>query len=348
MCSWTRAGPLRTMTVVTPHRAKEEPAMLLSHLPPCLSHVFQRFAAWLDRRTALRVPVLLLGILLASGRRTATSWFRPAGITDDFRRAYHAIYAVGRRSELLAVTAWATAQPCLAGARRLRLAIDDTPTPRYGPCVQGAGVHHNPTPRPAGEKYAYGPLGVCVAVLAKPPDRGTIALPLHASLYVRQKDLPDIPPEYHWTFHTKLELAAAQLHALKPWVASHFEELQVVVDGGYAKKPFLRAARQEGFTVIGRLRKDAALRSLPATTRLPGQRGPLPTYGKQRFDLAKRAGQARGWEQVECVQYGERVTKTCKTFLATWKPAGGVIRVVIVQEETGWIPWFSTNPEATA
>jgi hypothetical protein len=27
------------------------------------------------------------------------------------------------------------------------------------------------------------------------------------------------------------------------------------------------------------------------------------------------------------------VSKTIKTFLATWKPAGGVIRVVLVKEE---------------
>ena len=37
------------------------------------------------------------------------------------------------------------------------------------------------------------------------------------------------------------------------------------------------------------------------------------------------------------VQYGERVTKTYKTFLATWKPAGGLIRVVLVREDDGWV-----------
>jgi hypothetical protein len=120
----------------------------------------------------------------------------------------------------------------------------------------------------------------------------------------------------------------------------------VAVDGGYAKKPLLRPARQQGFTVVGRLRKDAALWSLPETTRRPGQRGPLPTYGKQRLHLAKRAGQSRGWEQIECVQYQKRVTKTYKTFLATWRPAGGVIRVVIVKESDGWIPYFCTDPQA--
>jgi hypothetical protein len=47
------------------------------------------------------------------------------------------------------------------------------------------------------------------------------------------------------------------------------------------------------------------------------------------------------------VQYGQQVTKTYKTFLATWRPAGGLIRVVVVREEDGWLPFFSTNPEAT-
>jgi hypothetical protein len=229
----------------------------------------------------------------------------------------------------------------------LLLAIDDTPTPRSGPCVEGAGIHHNPTPGPAGEKFVYGHLWVLLAGLAKHPHWGTLALPLHASLYVRHKDLPQIPPEYAWEFRTKLELAAAQLRWLKPWVAHVAEQLWVAVDGGYAKKPFLRPARQEGFTVVSRLRKDSALWSVPPTTRRPGQRGPLPTYGKQRIDLAKRAGHKQGWQQVECVQYGKRVSKTIKTFLATWRPAGGLIRVVIVKEDDDWLPYFSTDPEAT-
>ena len=41
------------------------------------------------------------------------------------------------------------------------------------------------------------------------------------------------------------------------------------------------------------------------------------------------------------------MTKTIKTFLATYPPAGGKIRVVIVKEVDNWLPFFSTNPEAT-
>ena len=60
-----------------------------------------------------------------------------------------------------------------------------------------------------------------------------------------------------------------------------------------------------------------------------------------------RAGQTRGWQQVECVQYQERVTKTIKTFLCTWRPAGGLIRVVLVLEEDGWVAYFCTDATAS-
>ena len=142
-------------------------------------------------------------------------------------------------------------------------------------------------------------------------------------------------------------MAVDQLLWLKPWAESHFEQLWVVVDGGYTKKTFLQGAKEAGFTVVGRLQKNAALCSLPEP-KPAGQRGPQATYGKERFSLAELADQEDGWEQVECMQYGKKVTKTIKTFLAMWRPAGGVIRVVLVKEENDCFPFFSTNPEATA
>ena len=117
----------------------------------------------------------------------------------------------------------------------------------------------------------------------------------------------------------------------------------VVADGAYAKAPFLKAMRSLGVTVVSRLRKDAALRTLPAPRR-PGRRGRPRLYGVGRIDLAKRAGQRRGWTQATVVLYGKPVAKRYKTFLATWRPAGGVIRVVLVDEPTGWRAFFGTDP----
>jgi hypothetical protein len=321
--------------------------MALSHLPALLQSALVDLAHWLDKRSAARVPALLLGILLAHGRRTVTSWFRAAGITVEYRQGYVTVCAIGRMAGRMAVTAEAAVEPLL-GRKRLLLGIDDTPTARYGPQVEGAGIHHNPTPGPAGEKHVYGHVWVVLAALARHEGWGAIALPLQARLYIRACDVGKLPPERQRPFRTKLELAAEQLRWLLPWVDDDFEQHWVAVDGGYAKRPFLRPAKADGWVVVSRLRKDAALWDLPPTQRRDGQRGPMPTYGKNRISLAKRAGQTRGWQPVECVQYGFTVTKTIKTFLATWRPAGGLIRVVLVKEEDGWVAFFCTDPEATA
>ena len=326
---------------------QEEPAGSFSPLPPFLATAFARLAHWLDRRTAARLPLLLYGILFASGRRTVTSWFRPAGITAEFRHAYTTVHAVGKAHQEVAIAALHSLRPVL-GSGRLRAAIDDTPTARYGPHVEGAGIHHNPTPGPAGEKYVYGHVWVTLAALADHPEWGTRALPLQAQLYIRRADVDKLPPERPRPFRTKLEMAVEQLQWLATWAGSHFDERWVVADGAYAKRPFLKGARRHGFTVVSRLRKDAALGSVPDPV-APGKRGPgRPRgYGRERVSLAKRAGQTRGWDQVECVQYGRTVTKTVKTFVATWRPAGGAIRVVLVKEDDGWLPFFCTDPDAS-
>jgi DDE superfamily endonuclease len=321
--------------------------MPLSHLPACLSAWFSQIVGALDQRSAPRLFGLFTGALFARGRRTVTSWFRAAGITTDFRPAYHALWAAGRQAQALAYRLLGVALLPLmrqAAGDHLLFALDDTPTPRYGPHVQGAGIHHNPTPGPAGEHFLYGHVWVTLAWLAQHATWYTLSLPLHALLYVRARDVPALAQQTPWDFRTKLELAVALLRWLTVWLGRTGKALWLVADGAYAKKPFLQPAVALGFVVFSRLRKDAHLHSVPPTQRRPGQRGPLPTYGKQRIDLAKRAGQPSGWQQVACVQYGKKVVKTIKTFAATWRPAGGGIRVVIVREDDGWLAFFCTDP----
>lgn len=120
----------------------------------------------------------------------------------------------------------------------------------------------------------------------------------------------------------------------------------MVADGAYAKKEFLKPAVSLGMTVASRLRKDAALRNLPGP-KPPGRRGPAPTYSPDVIDLAKRAGQRRGWSSDTFELYGKKEVKRYKTFLATWRPAGGVIRVVLVDEPTGWRAYFCTDRSAS-
>jgi DDE superfamily endonuclease len=325
--------------------------MPLLYLPARLSAWLTEIAAALDPRSAPRLLALFVGALFARGRRTITSWFRAVGITDAFRPAYSALWAAGRRAEALGSRLLGrVVRPLLEQlpGDRLLFGIDDTPTPRYGRHVQGAGVHHNPTPGPAGERFVYGHVWVTLAWLARHPLWDTLALPLRALLYVRAKDVPQLAQAYPWEFRTKLQLAVALVRWLLIWLGRTGKTLWLAVDGAYAKRPFLQPVRALGVVVVSRLRKDADRRGLPPTTRPRGRRGPLPTYGKEKIDLAKRAGQKRGWREVACVQYGGRVTKTIKTFEATWRPAGGRIRVVMVRETGGWLAYFCTDPTATA
>jgi hypothetical protein len=322
---------------------------LLSARPASLSRWIRCLVGQLDCRTAPRLAALFFGLLLAGGRRTVTSWFRPAGITDDFRPAYHAVSACGRRTDACAlVLLYDVLRPLWQDLPRLVFALDDTPTARYGPCVEGAGLHHNPTPGPSNAPHVYGHLWVTLAWLTQHPVWGTLALPLLARLYVRKKDVPPLSLLYGWPFRTKLELAGQLLAWVMHWLGNKGKSVWVVADGAYAKRPFLQEARRLRATVVSRLRKDAALWTLPPGVRPAGKRGPMPKYGSGRIQLRQRAGQRRGWREVGCVQYGRRQTKRVKTFLATWRPAGGVIRVVLVREDHAWLPFFCTDVEASA
>jgi hypothetical protein len=323
--------------------------MTSSHLLPAPCQWFPRLAAALDRRSAPRLALLFLGAVLACGRRTVTSWIRAAGLSDQFRSCYTAVAAAGKKAETIAAYLVTTVvKPLLSGVQRLTLALDDTPTPRYGPHVQGAGVHHNPTPGPAGSPYVYGHVFVVLGLLVTHPAWGVIALPLLARLYVRKKDLPGIDPKHRPEFRTKLVLAVELLRWAKVWLGLLGKPLWVVADGAYAKKELLKPAKALGMTVVSRLRCDAALWSLPPAVPVDQRSPGRPrVYGTQRISLAKRAGQRRGWTTEAFTLYGERVTKRYKTFLATWRPAGGVIRVVLVDEPTGWRAYFCTDPAAT-
>jgi hypothetical protein len=306
----------------------------------------QWLAAGLHARNRWRLPILLVGILFAHGRRTVTTWLRAAGVSSDYQDYYYFLAALGRKTNSVATRLAVLVLETLPLPDRLLAVIDDTPTKRYGPKVEGADIHRNPTPGPADQKYLYGHIWVTLSLAMRHPCFGALALPLRAMLYVRRKTMAKIPKCRVWAFATKLVLAARLVEWIAPIVKQAGKTLWIVVDGGYAKAPFLRRAVRAGVTVMGRLRKDAALRDLPRKLRRGQRRGPgrPPKYGKNRISLAKRAAHREGWEVAQCTVYGQTVTKLYKTFLATYRPAGGVIRVVIVLEDHDWLPFFSTDP----
>jgi DDE superfamily endonuclease len=316
------------------------------HLPQEMVLWITAMSATLDARQTARLLALMTGVLFARGRRTVASWLRGGGLQDDYKSYYYFLGSLGRKIRYVGSALLSKALPVVPTGERILLAIDDTPTKRYGEWVEGAGIHHNPTPGPADQKFVYGHVWVTLALVVRHGLWGTIGLPLWALLYVREKDIGPLRTWYGVRFRTKLEMAGELLKWAVSWLNHLGRSLWVVADGAYAKRPFLQSAKELGVTVVSRLRKDAALLSLPKPKK-PGQRGPQATYGTAAFDLAKRAGHKEGWQKDTFTLYGKEQPKKYKTFLATYQPAGGVIRVVLVKERKSWLAFFCTDPEAT-
>jgi hypothetical protein len=318
------------------------------NLPIEVASWIGQLSSVLHRRLAWRLLPLLVGALFAQGRKTVASWLRGGQLGDDFKLYYYLLGSLGRNVKSVAMVLFGIAVRVVAPGDRLLLALDDTPTKRYGPLVEGAGIHHNPTPGPAAQKFLYGHVWVTLSWVVRHGVWGTIGLPLLAMLYVRQENLKSIVPWYQVKFQTKLEQGAA----LVEWAAQTLQGLGkwlwVVADGAYAKRPFLQRALRAGVVVVSRLRKDAALWSVPEPAK-PGQRkkGRPRKYGPDAISLAKRAGHRRGWQTDDFVLYGEQVRKTYKSFLATYKPVGGLIRVLLLKEPERWVAYFCTKTDAT-
>jgi hypothetical protein len=315
----------------------------------------------LDRRSQKYFRAIILGMLLGSGRRTMSRWLRPAGVTDDWQDHYYFLQTLARSAKRLATELLHLAVkqiPVSQIGKFIKLALDDSPTKRYGPRVECAGTHHNPTPGPSGSEFLYGHVWVTISWLVTHPQWGCIGMPLLALMYVRQKDLQVLENigKAPWKFRTKLELAAE----LVEWCVTLFQNwfqkrVMVVADGAYAKRPFLKRVMTTGAVVVSRLRKDAALFDIPVTTKLRGKGRPRK-YGKYRISLAHRGGHRQGWTSSQMKLYGKEQTVRFKTFLATYAPVGSVTRVVIVKRSpelfsdcpSEWKAFFCTDADVPA
>jgi len=331
-----------------PNRKKTSQAKL--PLVGALRTSVSALAAALDHRIAFRLGIIFAGMFLADGRLTASAWFTAAGVRDDWDRFYDCLASVGRTAEKIGTALLGLVMKKFApkACDRILLGMDDSPTSRYGKHVEGAGVHHNPTPGPADGKWLYGHNWVCLAWLTTHPAWGVIAMPLRSLPYVRQVDVPKLADKYGWEFRTKHELGVELL----TWFMKSIEDqgqkavVWLVVDGAYAARPFLLPVLELGIVVVSRLRKDAYLRDLPGP-RDPHRPGRPPIYGKKQISLAKRAAHPQGWSTITYDCRGTQVTRQYKTFLATSELISGQIRVVILRfEDGGWAPYFCTDTSA--
>jgi hypothetical protein len=160
--------------------------------PAMIAEWCESLTSVLDRRSRRYFFTIILEMLLGCGRRTVSRWLRAAGVSDDWQDHYYFLQTLGRKAKHVAkqlVHVAVRQIPVSHVGEFIRLALDDSPTKRYGAKVQLAGMHHNRTPGPSGSEFLYGHVCVTISWLVKHPKWGCIGMPLLALMYVRQKDL---------------------------------------------------------------------------------------------------------------------------------------------------------------
>jgi hypothetical protein len=281
----------------------------------------------LHQRSAWRLATIFTAMVFAKGRKTITSWLRAAGINRCYKAYYYFIGSLAKKTENIATELFKIMISSIyKNTNTVLAAIDDSPTPRYGPKVTGAGIHRNPTSTPDGRKFVYGHVWVTVSAIARHKRFGTVGLPLLARMYVKARDVKNIG----LVFKSKTEQAAELAKWAYNCCKSLGKKLWIVTDGGFTRASFLKPVIKAGVVVITRLRKDAVVYAelKPPKKR---RRGRPRKYGK-RIKLANVVNNPDGWSKVKAFLYGREETKEVKVFKALYKPAGCLVQVLVVLE----------------
>jgi len=284
----------------------------------------------LHKRSAWRLIIIITAMLFAKGKKTITSWLRVAGINRCYKAYYYFIGSLAQRTENIATELFEIMiSRIYKNTNTVLAAIDDSHTARYGPKVQGAGIHRNPTPMPDGRKFVYGHIWVTLSAIARHKNFGTIGLPLLARMYVKAKDVEAI----NLAFKSKTEQAVELAKWAYQCCRSLGKQLWVVTDGGFTRASFLKPVIKISVVVITRLRKDAVLYTEP---KQPEKRkiGRPRKYGK-RIKLVNVVNHPDGWSKVKVFLYGREETKDVRVFKALYKPAGCMVQVLVVREGKG-------------
>lgn len=281
----------------------------------------------LHQRSAWRLVMVFTAMLFAKGRKTITSWFRAADINRCYKAYYYFIGSLAKKTENIATKLFEIMiRGIYKNTNTVLAAIDDSHTPRYGPKVQGAGIHRNPTPTPDGRKFVYGHVWVTLSAIVRHKNFGTIGLPLLARMYVKAEDAKTIGLAFQSKTGQAVELAKWAYNCCR----SLGKRLWIVTDGGFTRASFLKPVIKTGVVVVTRLRKDAALYAEPKQPK-KRKRGRPRKYGK-RIKLANIVNNPDGWFKTKAFLYGREEAKEVKIFRALYKPAGCMVQVLVVRE----------------
>jgi len=246
-------------------------------LPADIVALLAHFAPLFSRRTWRHVPLLVVGALLAPGRRMASSALRAVNLAHlpTFQTYYRvlnrAVWSSLGASRILLRLLVATFAP----AGPLVLGIDETIERRRSQKITATGIYRDPV-RSSHSHFVKvnGLRWICVMLLVPIPWAGRVwALPFLTALAPSQRYAQE-----RGRRHKSIATWARQLiRVVHRWLPDR--QLVIVGDRQYATLELLAALRPVA-TFITRLRLDAHL-CAPPPPRCPRRRGRPAVVGKR-------------------------------------------------------------------
>ena len=293
-------------------------------LPTTMIRLLAPFAPLFSERIFQHVRLLLVGAILAPGKRTVASALRAVGLEEERRFCrYHRVLsravwsgrAASRTLLRLLVEAFVPDGPLVLG-------IDETLERRRGKKIQARGIYRDPVRSNRGHFVKASALRwVCVMLLAPVPWASRVwALPFLCALAYSERYATE-----HGKHHKKLTEWAWQLLLLvRRWYPRR--EIVAVADRAYASLKLLERCRKlrNPITFITRLRLDAALYE-PAPPRRPHQMGRPRLKGERLPNLSMIAEDpATVWRTITVANWYGSAERTVEIVsdTAVWHSTG--------------------------
>ncbi len=309
-------------------------------LPRAIIQVLRQFELLFSERVWEWAKILLVGAILAPGKRTVTAVLRVMGLSDERQfQNYHrvlnrAVWSPRAASRVLLRLLVSIFVP--PGAPVV-LGIDDHIERRRGAKIAAKGIYRDAV-RSSKSFFVKtsGLRWVCLMLLAPIPWAQRIwALPVLTVLAPSER----YHQERKRRHKTLSDWARQMIFQVRRWLPDRL--LIVVADSSYAALELLAACQglARPVTLVTRLRLDARLYD-PAPARKPGQRGPTAKKGpRQPTLLARLSDPATEWQTVTVRWYGG-ITRMVRlaTGTALWHHSGKplvAIRWVLISDPDG-------------
>ena len=319
--------------------------------PALILAVLDAFRPEFSPQTWTRVVTLVLGTILARGRRTVAAALRQMGLHDDPDfSSYHqvlnrAAWSPRRLSRRLLRAAIAAFVPKGVG---LSFAIDETLERRWGRKIRIRGHYRDPLASSKGRSVSAS--GIRWIVLALVVTVPWAARPWALPILSLPAPTPKVSQKLGRRHKTIAERARQMIACLRRWLPGL--ELTVVGDSAYSVIELGLASRRRGVRLIAPLRLDARLFA-PAPPRTPGTVGRPRVAGDRLPNLdAVLADPKTAWARAAVRWYdGANRDLEIASGTAVWYHNGFEplpIRWVLVRDPAGRLEpraYFSTRPE---